>query len=156
MRSTSTGTSLKKSGRPSVDDATLTIRINEQLARIPGWAWHPDGTPYAATEVAIFYGAIGPEPDRAVGVRVYGATDDVDQHLGWRRAQLRSRGSQYRPDGADEIAGHAFTTLQGLARVGGISSVRRESMTPLGADANGREERTDNYIIILDNMEVLS
>jgi len=40
--------------------------------------------------------------------------------------------------------------------VGGISGVSRLSMAPAGADENGREERTENYLIILDNQEALS
>lgn len=141
-----------------MDDAALTTRIIEQLARIPGWVWRPDGNPYTATEIAIFYGALGAKPDRGIGVRVYGAPADIggDGHLAMRSVQLRFRGAPYRPDGADELAGLAFTVLQGLSRVDGISGIRRESFTSLGADANSREERTDNYLIILDNQEASS
>lgn len=141
-----------------MDDATLTTRINEQLAKIPGWAWRPNGPIYTAAEVAIFYGAIGAKPDRAVGTRVYGAPSDIggDGQLALRSVQLRFRGAAHAPNSADELAGFAFTVLQGLSRVDGISGVRRESFTSLGADANSREERTDNYLIILDNQEASS
>lgn len=141
-----------------MDDATLTTRINEQLARVPGWAWRSDGSVYTADEVAIFYGAIGPAPDRAIGVRVYGAPADIggDGHLALRSAQLRFRGAKYRPNGADVLAGHALTVMQGLSRVDGINGIRRESFSSLGTDSNFREERADNYLIILDNQEASS
>jgi hypothetical protein len=155
-----------------VDDVTLTKSLCEWLGGIEGWAWRETGEPYSddavapdvdlspedelapdVSEVGVFYGRLKPSPDRAVGVRIYGTTDVAHEFVGWRRAQLRFRGDPDRPDGADELAVAAFARLQGLSRLGGISGVHRESMAPLGADQNGREERSDNYIIILDNQE---
>lgn len=139
-----------------MDDVTLTKTICTILGEIPGWAWRPDGPAYTGSEVGVFYGPIGAAPDRAVGVRVYGTTDERIEHYGWRRVQLRLRGARDQPDGADELAGLAFEALQGLSRMGGISGVSRQSMAPAGADENRREERTDNWIIILDNQEALT
>jgi len=136
-----------------VDDGTLCIRICRQLARLPGWVFREDGTDYLASEVALFVGAIDPTPDRAIGVRVYGTTDD---DVAERRVQLRIRGAKNQPLSADRMADLAFTVLHGLSRVGGINDIRRISMTPLGSDTNGREERTENYQIILDNPEASS
>lgn len=144
-----------------MDDVTLTKLICSLLGEIPGWDWHdsdndlPDAEPHvpATGDVVIFYGAIGTEPDRAVGVRVYTTTDEPD--LAWRRVQLRLRGEAGRPDGADALATPAFEALHGLSRVGGISSISRKSMAPAGADDNRREQRTENYLIILDNLEAL-
>lgn len=139
-----------------MDDATLTTTICELLGALEGdWAWKED-SPYTSSEIGVFYGQIGDTPDRAVGVRVYATTDIPLEHLSWRRVQLRHRGARDRPDGADELASATFAALQGLSRVGGISGANRMSMAPLGADQNGREERTDNYIIILDNPEAFS
>jgi len=136
-----------------VDDATLTLRICELLGMVPTWEWRPDGPAYTATETAIFYGAIAATPDAAIGVRVYGALDASPRHVYGRRAQLRFRGRKNQRDAADRMAGTAFAVLDGLPRVGGISGIRRFSFGPSVTDDNGREERTDNYSIILDNPE---
>jgi hypothetical protein len=141
-----------------LDDATLTKLICSILGEIPGWDWNLDdpGRVPAADDVVIFYGAIGTAPDRAVGVRVYASTDDLIEHYGTRRVQLRLRGERDRPDGADALAAPAFDALQGLSRRGGISGISRLSMAPAGADDNRREMRTENYLIILDNQESLT
>lgn len=136
-----------------MDDDTLTRRLCELLGAIPTFEWDPLGN-YAKTVIGVFYGRLDDSPDRAVGVRVYGAIDE--DHLNRRRVQFRIRGARKNRASADRIASIVFSAMQGLSRVGGISGIRRESMTPLGADQNGREERTENYIIILDNQEVLS
>lgn len=136
-----------------MDDSTLTQRILTLLGEIVGWEWRPVGPPYTDDEVGLFYGAIGESPDRAVGVRIYGGTDDLVTGLKVRRVQIRLRGAQGRSDGADVLADAAFARLQRLSRTGGINGIRRDSMTPLGADTNGREERSDNYAVTLDNVE---
>lgn len=135
------------------DDATLTIAVCEQLAQIPTWEWRPDGPAFAQDDTGIFYGRIGATPHRAIGVRVYAADDDDLRHEHTRRAQVRYRGRPGDPADADRMAHFGYLVLNGLSRVGGISGIRRISMVPLGADENGREERTDNYLIILDNPE---
>lgn len=137
-----------------MDDVTLTKVVCRILGRIPGWSWRETGPAYTDDEVAIFYGPLKPDPDRAVGVRVYDGTDTA--HLATRRVQLRFRGRPGELDGADRLAFPAFVLLDGLSRTGGISGARRMSLAPLGADTNGREERTDNYEITLDNLEASS
>jgi hypothetical protein len=139
-----------------MDDDALTYRLGEILGRIPGWVWGPDVESFPAGVVPIFYGRIADEPDRAVGIRVYGTDDMLTQSLAERMVQLRFRGGRGDPRGANKLASPAFAMLQGLSRQGGISDARRFSMAPLGADANGREERTDNYLITLDNLEATS
>lgn len=139
-----------------IDDATLTKLICSLLGEIPGWIWSEAGTPYPSASTGIFYGAIAADPDRAIGVRVYGTTDNYEESLSSRRVQLRFRGRRRSPDDADNLAQIAFLRLQGLSRVGGISGIRRDSMSPLGADDNGREQRSENYTIILDNQEALT
>lgn len=136
-----------------MNDVEITTRICSLLGRVPTWEWRPTGPAYTATETAIFYGPIGATPDRAIGVRLYGADDNDIQHERTRRAQVRYRGRKGSPADADAMASIGFDVLQGLSRVGGISGIRRISMVPLGADENGRDERTDNYLIILDNPE---
>ena len=135
-----------------MDDAALTIRLCEYLARVPGWAWRPDG-PYTQDETGLFYGQIAAAPDRAVGVRVYGGDDDIG--LAERRVQVRFRGDPGVVDAADRMAGVAFVMLGALDRYRGVLGATRLSFLPLGADTNGREERTDNYLITLDNVEAI-
>lgn len=139
---------------PSLDDVELTMTVAEFLGDIDGWEWRPTGPAYTNAEVGVDYGAIKSDTDRRVGVRVYMTKDEPN--LSWRRVQLKFRGGRGAPQGADALADAAFARLQGLSRVGGISGISRLSMAPGGADANGREERTDNYIITLDNQEALS
>ena len=135
-----------------MDDVALTEQVLGILAKVPTWVYDPDADSLPADKVGLFYGAIQPNPDRAIGVRVYGSTED-DVH--WRRVQLRFRGAPYDVAGADALAGIAFTVLHELSRVGGISDIRRISAGPLGADSSAREERADNYQIILDNPEAI-
>jgi hypothetical protein len=142
-----------------LNDAELTKLICSLLGERDGWAWGGDDPEftYPDDSVAVFYGALGATPDRAVGVRTYGATESRigNFFLSTRLIQLRLRGAQGRPDGADELAAEAFDALHGLSRVGGISDITRRSMAPAGTDYNRREERTENYQIILDNQEAL-
>ena len=133
-----------------MNDSTLTQTICALLGAIPGWKW---GAGYTASDVGIYYGAIKATPDRAVGVRVYAAEDDHVTGFAIRRVQVRFRGAKNAPDGADALAEAAFRVLHTLSRTGGISGIRRLSMAPLGADTNGREERSDNYLVTLENPE---
>ena len=134
-------------------DAELTVAICEMLGELPGWSWSTSGT-YPADRVGVFYGAIPDAPDRAVGVRVYGGTDDPVVYSPTRSVQLLIRGARNQPDSADQMAALAFLLMQGRMRAGGINHIQRTSFGPLGADGNGREERSENYVITLDNLEV--
>lgn len=136
-----------------MDDVALTLRLCELLGRIPGWSWNPDpdADDYPANVVGIRYGATQPTPHRTIGVRVYSPDDRPDLTI--RRVQIRLRGEPYKPAGADALAGIVHTVLTGLSRAGGISDISRISFGPLGADDQGREERSENYQIILDNPE---
>lgn len=136
-----------------MNDSTLTRLVCSLLADLPGWEWRPFGPDYQDDETAIFYGAIDATPDRAIGARVYSGTDDPVKVLSSRRMQLRFRGRPGRVDDADNMADLAFLRLQGVSRVGGISGIRRESMSPSTADDTDRQQRTDNYTLILDNQE---
>ena len=134
------------------DDA-VTLALCEMLGQVPGWHWSLTTKPPAG-EVGIFYGDIPDSPDRAIGVRVYGGSDDPLVYQPARSVQLRIRGARDDKDDADRIAGFAFALLQGRSRVRGLSWVQRETFGPLGADTNGREERSENYSVFLDNPEV--
>lgn len=132
-------------------DDELTLMLCTLLGSLPGWVWATTGE-YGADDVGVFYGAIAASPDQAVGVRVY-ATDDR-AGLRERRVQFRIRGRGRA--GANRLADILFGVLHGLSRTGGISDARRISMAPAGVDGNGREERTDNYLVTLDNSEAAS
>lgn len=133
-----------------MDDRGLTIRLGETLGAIPGWVWSDAGEP-PPSAVGVWYGAIPQSPDRAVGCRVYGGTDTDD--VSRRRAQLIFRGAKGDPSSADALADAAFATLHKRSDIPGIAYIERQSFGPLGADGNGREERSDNYNIILENEE---
>ena len=132
-------------------DRDLTIALCELLAEELGWSWSL-AEPYPAGAVGLFYGSIGDAPDRAVGVRVYGGSDPRVR-APTRSVQLLLRGRPGEPDGADALADAAFGVLHKTLRRRGILAGQRSYFGPLGADANGREERADNYEIHLDNME---
>lgn len=132
-------------------DRDLTIALCELLAEELGWSWSLT-EPYPAGAVGLFYGSIGDAPDRAVGVRVYGGSDPRVR-APTRSVQLLLRGRPGEPDGADALADAAFGVLHKTLRCRGILAGQRSYFGPLGADANGREERADNYEIHLDNME---
>ena len=132
-------------------DRDLTIALCELLAEELGWSWSLT-EPYTAGAVGLFYGSIGDTPDRAVGVRVYGGSDPRVR-APTRSVQLLLRGRPGEPDGADALADAAFGVLHKTLRCRGILAGQRSYFGPLGADANGREERADNYEIHLDNME---
>lgn len=138
-----------------MDDATLARLICRELGRIPGWEYRRTGPKYAVDVVGIFYPSIQAYADRAVGVRVYDGDDPrVDART--RSVQLRFRGGKERLDGADVLANPALVMLTGLVRVDGISGIRRTSFALLGPDDNSREQRTDNYLVTLDNPEATS
>lgn len=138
-----------------MDDATLIVRLCEILGRIPTFAWYPEpGTRYAPHRVGVFAGAIDATPDRAVGVQLYGVDDGRD--VRGRMIQLHHRGARGDVLGAIKLAQVTNAALSGLSRERGISGTVRVSIGSLGPDKSGREERTDNYLIILDNMEASS
>ena len=134
-----------------MDDGELTRVICERLAAAGVGVWRPAGPAYTATGTGIFYGSLGATPDRALAVAVYLPVDDIRTGLSLRYLQVRSRGPRGTPDGADTLAGAVFDALHGTYPRGGIARITRTSAARLGADGNSRQERTDNYLIVLDN-----
>ncbi|WP_091232637.1 minor capsid protein [Microbacterium sp. 3J1] len=135
-------------------DVELTTRLAEILGRVPTFEWRPHGPAYQSSEVAIFYGRVLDTPDRAIGVRVYSPADEP--HLSRRRVQLHVRGRRDDIADADRLADVLFIVLDNRLRGDGIASIIRTSFSQLGADKTGREERTENYLITLDNLEASS
>lgn len=136
-----------------MNTTTLTYAIAQLLDDADVGVWRPEGPDYTAAEVGIFYGPIGPAPDRAIGVTTYLQDDDSETGLAVRMVQVRCRGARGAPNGADLIADAAFDALHGTYHTSGLASVTRKSTAPMGADGNGRSERSDNYRIVLDNPE---
>jgi hypothetical protein len=134
-----------------MDTTEVTYAVAQILADAGAGVWRPTGPAYTAAEVAIAYGPLPASPDRAIGVTVYTQTDDPMTGLADRYVQVRSRGSRGAPNGADIVADAAFAALHNTYRTRGLARVTRTSTAPLGADENGRQERTDNYRIVLDN-----
>lgn len=106
-------------------------------------------------QVQVIYGDVAAAGvDRAIGVTVYApVVDDPQNGLTARRVQLRSRGAPGDRRGANQLAGAAFPVLHRTIRSRGVAFGVRVSFTPLGADGNRRQGRTDNYTITLDNPE---
>lgn len=131
----------------AMDDAALTEHVCQVLADA-GLGWVYSQGAYTADQVGIFYGQAGPSPDRAVGVSVY-ATDDPRGGPARRWVQVYVRGAPHVRRGADAMAGDVFAVLHDRHHTGLVSRYIRVSSAPLGADDNGRQERADNYQIIL-------
>lgn len=125
-----------------MDDDALTELLCTWLDAAGVGTWLPD----AGT---IFYGAIPEDAEAACGVTVYATTDDVEIGTATRYVQVRYRGARDDVRGANRLADAGFEALQGVHHRDGIARARRVSSAHLGADANGRQERTDNYQIIL-------
>jgi len=136
-----------------VNDRELKTRLCEILGAIDGFEWSATTDAYDADSVGVWFGAIDDSPDRGVGVRLYGGSDAAD--LTERRAQVWVRGARDDRGSADDIADAVFDRFDKLSREGGILGIRRESMSDQGSDDNGREQRSENYLITLDNEEAL-
>jgi len=134
-----------------MDTTTVVTAVNEILAAANVGKWQPAGPAYLTTEVGIFYGPIGAAPDRAIGVTCYTQTDDIVTERADRYVQVRCRGAKGLPNGADILADAAFAALHGVYRTSGFARITRTSTAPLGADTNARQERTDNYQLVIDN-----
>jgi len=138
-----------------VDTAQVTTTVCVILDAAGVGEWRPTGA-YTTAEVGIFYGAIAAAPDRGIGVTTYMQTDDVETGLAVRMVQLWCRGTHGDPRGADVLADAAFAALHGIYHRSGLASITRKSSAPMGADGNGRQERSDNYVIVIDNPEALA
>lgn len=139
-----------------MDTSALTTSIAGLLDAAGVGVWRPTGPDYTDSETGIFYGAIGPSPDKAIGVSVYGQQDDIETTVQTRSVQIRYRGAPGVPNGADIVADAGFEALQGTYHVPGIARITRSFVSNLGADTSGRQERADNYTIVLDALEASS
>ncbi len=131
----------------------LIALLAELLAAAGVGKWRPTGPDYGPTETGITGYALPSTTDRAIAITPYDTDDPLDGPA-VRFVQLRSRGRARQQFDAGDLADLAFAVLHDrhhpdprVARIVRVSSV------PLGPDGNGRQERTDNYQIILNNPE---
>ena len=113
--------------------------------------WNPSGV-YANNEIGIVIGAPSQSPPSLVALATYNDIDDPAASDSTVFLQVRVRAPDDDPRKADELSDGVFNSLQGLrATVNGIRIVygKRSSSYPLGIDSNGRQERTDNYELMV-------
>lgn len=106
---------------------------------------------YQSTDVAIVFGELPTQPDRAISLTLYGSSDEPVQNLSSVRVQLMMRGTPNASLDVGSLATSAFSQLQGLSYMdfgsAHVLQVRRVSAVPLGLDGNKRSMRADNYVI---------
>ena len=86
-------------------------------------------------------------PDEGIAITVYLAEDDL--MVATRRVQFWFRGKPRDPFGPDRLAQDVYQVMRGRHHDGQVSRIWRDSIAVLGIDGNGRDERSDNYTIIL-------
>lgn len=126
----------------------MIVALAEILAAANVGTWSPSGS-YSSSAVGIFYGAIGPSPNQAVGITRYGGTGPLtnDDYRGQRLVQVRVRGKPDDMKSADDIADAVDAVLARMPRTQGLSSEWASGPLPLGADGNRRTELTLNYLV---------
>lgn len=124
--------------------AGLATRWHDEAIAV----YRPTGV-YGAAETAIVFGVPGQNPPAQIALAVYNNTDDATLSDSVVLLQVRVRGADADPVGADDLADAVFDDLQGF--IGNLPNgirivfAKRNSTFPLGIDGNGRQERTDNY-----------
>lgn len=130
-----------------MDDDELTTTVCEALEAGNAGVFTTSATD---DQVQIVYGDVtAAGVDRAIGVTVYNGLDELTEGPPIRFVQLRIRGKARDRRSANQIAGVAKGILHGLVSTGGIFLSERVSFARLGADGNGRDERTENYQMTL-------
>lgn len=128
------------------------------LARIlaaAGAGVYRDSGVYAAGETGIIVGTVPQSPPRMIALIPYPLTDDPTLSNSVMGLQIRTRSAGSDPRDAFDLADDVFDALQGLGDVDLAPGVRlhiaeRASGVPLGEDANGRAEWSDNYQLTVD------
>lgn len=113
--------------------------------------WKPTGV-YDDNEIGIVIGPPSQSPPSLVALAVYNSVDDPAQSDSTVMLQVRVRAPDDDPRKADDLSDGVFNSLQGVrTTVNGIRLVygKRSSSFPLGIDGNGRQERTDNYDLMV-------
>ncbi|MFD2792584.1 minor capsid protein [Promicromonospora vindobonensis] len=116
--------------------------------------YRTDGSVYLATETGLFYGQIGPEPNRGVALARYDRTDYGQRRdaVRTRRVQAWIRGKPHDTGDADDLADAVDDALLALSRTSGINHVGHLSGPALhGSDGNSRSELSLNYSVTLED-----
>lgn len=132
-------------------ESDLLAGVAELLAADGVAEWDPTGT-YTDNEIGIVIGPPSQSPASLVALATYNNSDDPGGADSTVFLQVRSRAPDDDPRKANALSGGVFNSLQGLrATVNGIRIVygKRNSSAPLGVDGNGRQERTDNYELMV-------
>lgn len=118
--------------------------------------WQPEGAYTPAGLPPLFLRALGDAPDVAVALAAYGDPETEDAGLSdvVQTVQIRTRGDRD-PVTADNLADQIWHEIHGAQQlrfgaapdVIAVSLIRRRSSAVLGADAQGRYERVDNYYV---------
>lgn len=116
--------------------------------------WQPSGA-YGPTVTGIFIATVPEHPAGVLTLTAYGIDDSdptvPDSVVG---LQVRCRAPNRDPRNADNLADAAYDALQSLGPLTLSTGVRlqlctRRSSLPMGADASGRWERSDNYQLMV-------
>ena len=101
-----------------------------------------------------FMKALPTSPDRCYAVTAYSASDEAKVALSKIRVQFWFRGIVNNSLDVDELGDSVFNLLQGAEDLtfgtAHVVQMLRVSSIQLGADANKRNERSDNYELDLD------
>lgn len=107
---------------------------------------------YEPDETALTLKRLPTSPDRAIAVNAYGSDDSITLPMSVISIQLRFRAAGSRTD-VDDLADAVFPLLHGRHHflMGDILVARayRLNFASIGADDNRREERVDNYELLL-------
>lgn len=118
-----------------------------------GVAKYRETTAYQPGEIPVTIKRLPANPDKAVAVTAYSTDDELILPVRTVYVQFRFRAAGARTD-VDDFAEEVFDILQGkhnFALPNGVvvSRARRVNAAPLGVDENGRDERADNYELII-------
>lgn len=134
------------------------MSVKELLEGLAGWlaaggfGVYKTTSPYGTADRAITIKRLPASPDWALAVNVYDISDEIMLPTKRVRVQLRFR-APGSPTAVDEWADNVAAALHGLHHftAGNVRIERAEriNFAALGVDDNRREERTDNYELIL-------
>jgi len=138
-----------------VDPTDLAEGVASVLDAAGVGTYREDGSAYLSDEIAVTLKELPPNPDQAIAITVYHEEDSPNSRdpREAKNVQLRFRGTADDVASVDDVAQAAFVALHGqhhtMFGLVPIARCVRLYIAPLGADENGRHERTDNYRIVL-------
>lgn len=129
----------------------LLTGVAERLAAENVGSWNPTGV-YTSSQVGIFIATMPPAPDRCIVLTDYDPAGGISGGDVTPRLQVRCRGSEHDPISVIALKDAVREAIEGLDAIAfgtvTVSGINHLSGTPMGIDANGRHERSDNYTIL--------